>query len=291
MTSDERSLPLAGRSALVTGGSGAIGSGSAAALLRDGCSVTLLARRAAELERTRDRLQPLARGGAQIRLVPGDALESADVQRAIGVASELNGAVNICVSTVGGTVCRPLLLHDEKSVMAELALNVQSAFLAIRHCIPGMAAAGGGSIVLISSEAAVMPPEWFAIYSTAKAAIDALAHASAQELARFRIRVNAVRPGLTRAECSDFIFGSEENARWAASKYPLGRLGEPEDIAAAVRYLAGPESSWVTGQSLSVSGGAELRSPLDFTRVLVPLYGEETVARVLAGEDPAKAQA
>lgn len=286
MTNAAMDLPLSGKSALITGGSGAIGSGSAAALLRDGCSVTLLARRQDALERARARLLPLARGGATIRLVSGDALVGADVQRALGVASGQRGAVDVCVATVGGTTCRPLLLHDGKSVMDELALNVQSAFLAIRQCIPGMAAAGGGSIVLISSEAAVMPPEWFAIYSTAKAAVDALARASAQELARFRIRVNAIRPGLTRAECSDFIFGSEDTRNWATSKYPLGRLGEPEDIGAAVRYLAGPESSWVTGQSLSVSGGAELRSPLDFTRVLAPLYGEATVARVIAGEDP-----
>ncbi len=286
MAPEAGKLPLSGRSALITGGSGAIGSGSAAALLRDGCSVTLLARRPEALERARARLLPLARGGAGIRLVPGDALVRADVQRAVATACELNGAVNVCVSTVGGTVLRPLLLHDEKSLMEELALNVQSAFLAIRQCIPSMTAAGGGSIVLVFSEAAAMPPEWFAIYSTAKAAVDALARASAPELARFRIRVNTVRPGLTRADCSDFIFGSEENARWATAKYPLGRLGEPEDIAAGIRYLAGPESSWVTAQSLSVSGGAELRSPLDFTRMLVPLYGEEKVANVLAGRDP-----
>lgn len=287
MSDVSSNLPLLGKSALITGGSGAIGSASAAALLRDGCSVTLLARRQDALERTRLRLASLAPHGVEIRLVSGDATVRADVERAVAAASELSGAVNVCVATVGGTTCRPLLLHDEKTLMDEMALNVQSAFLVIRHCTPSMVTAGGGSIVLISSEAATMPPEWFAIYSTAKAAVDALARASAQELARFRIRVNTVRPGLTRAECSDFFFESEENIRWATSRYPLARLGEPEDIAAAVRYFAGPWSSWVTGQNLSVSGGSELRSPLDFTGLLAPLYGAENVSRIMAGEIPA----
>ena len=261
ITSTVSTLPLAGMSALVTGGSGSIGAACAAKLLQDGCSVTLLARHRDALKRTRDRLLPMARGGAQIRLVEGDALIRSDVQAAVAATMEINGTVNICVATVGGGSFKPLLMQDEDSVMDKLAYNIKSAFLAIRHCIAPMAANGGGSIVLISSEAARMPADWVSIYSTAKAGVDGLVRASASELSRYKIRVNGVRPGLTRAETTQFAFHSEESIQKAAAKYPLARLGEPEDIAAGVRYLAGPESSWVTAQCISVDGGGELRSP------------------------------
>lgn len=279
-------LPLAGMSALITGGSGGIGAASAEALLRDGASVTLSARRIGPLEEVRDRLQPCVRPGAHLSIIAGDALNAADVKAAIALACGPTGRVDICVPTVGGGSIRPFLLHDEKSFLAEIELNVISAFLVARHATPIMASHGGGSIVCISSDAAKLAFPWLPAYVVGKTALEGMVRTLAEELARFRIRVNAVRPGLTRTEGTAEIYADKATYDRIAAEKPLGRLGEPEDIAAAVRYLAGPESSWVTGQSIAVDGGNELRKAGDMSSLVQKIYGEEVFERLLRGEDP-----
>jgi NAD(P)-dependent dehydrogenase (short-subunit alcohol dehydrogenase family) len=279
-------LPLAGKSALITGGSGGIGSACAAALLRDGASVTLSARRADLLEQTRERLQPLVRDGARLAVIAGNSLDKADVRAALALACEHTGTLDICIPTVGGGDIRPFLMHDETSFLQELELNVISAFLVIRHATPIMARGGGGSVVCISSDSAKLPFPWLTAYSTAKCALEGMVRALAEELSRYRIRVNAVRPGLTRTEATAAIYADPETYRRFAEEKPLGRLGEPEDIAAGVRYLAGPESSWVTGQSFAIEGGNELRKAPDMSPLVEKIYGAEVFARVLRGEDP-----
>lgn len=283
---DSPTLPLAGRAALITGGSGGIGSACAALLLRDGCSVTLMGRRREALEQTRTRLQSEARGGARIELSVGDGLEKNDVKAAIAVAAGITGQLDICVPTVGGGAIRPLLLHDEDTFMQDIALNVKSAFLAIRHSAPVMAKSGGGSIVCISSDAAKLVFPWLPAYTTAKSALEGLVRAAAEELSHFKIRVNAVRPGLTRTDSTLGIFANEETYRRFAEEKPLRRLGEPEDIAQGVRYLAGPESSWVTGQSFAIEGGNELRKAADLSPLVAQIFGQETFDKVLKGIDP-----
>jgi NAD(P)-dependent dehydrogenase (short-subunit alcohol dehydrogenase family) len=281
--------PLAGRSALVTGGSGGIGSACAAALLKDGASVTLMARHADKLEQTRQRLQPLVQDGAELRLHAGDAMDKDDVKAAVALAAGVTGRLEICVATVGGGAIRPFLLHDEQSFMAEIALNVVPTFLVIRHSAALMARQGGGSIVCISSDSAKLAFPWLPAYTTAKSAIEGMVRVLAEELSRYRIRVNAVRPGLTRTEATSGIFANAETYRRFAEEKPLGRLGEPEDIAAGVRYLAGPESSWVTGQSFAIEGGNELRKAADLAPLVAQIFGAETFDKILAGIDPMEA--
>lgn len=279
-------LPLAGKSALITGGSGGIGAACAAALLRDGASVTLSARRIELLEQTRERLQPLVQEGARLSLIAGDALDASRVKEAVALASEHTGTLDICVPTVGGGAIKPFLLHDERSFLQDIELNVIPAFLVIRHATPLMARGGGGSVVCISSESAKLAFPWLSAYVTAKCALEGMVRALAEELSRYRIRVNAVRPGTTRTEATSMIYADAETYRRFAQEKPLGRLGEPEDIAAGVRYLAGPESAWVTGQSFAIDGGNELRRAPDMAPVVEQIYGPEVFAQVLRGEDP-----
>jgi NAD(P)-dependent dehydrogenase (short-subunit alcohol dehydrogenase family) len=286
MTTAHADLPLAGKSAFITGGAGGIGSACAAALLRDGASVTLMGRRRDALEQCRERLSPLLQDGARIEIIAGDGMARADVQAGIALAAGVTGKLDICVPTVGGGAIRPLLLHDEDTFMADIALNVKSAFLALRHCAPVMARSGGGSIVCISSDSAKLVFPWLAAYTTAKCALEGLVRTAAEEFSHFKIRVNAVRPGLTRTDSTLGIFANEETYRSFAEEKPLGRLGEPEDIAAGVRYLAGPESSWVTGQSFAIEGGNELRKAADLTPLVRQIYGEEVFDKVRRGIDP-----
>jgi NAD(P)-dependent dehydrogenase (short-subunit alcohol dehydrogenase family) len=280
------SKPLTGKTAFITGGSGGIGSACAQALLTDGASVTLMARGQEALEATRERLQTYTQEGATIEIISGSGLAKEDVIRGLKVAYDISGSLDICIPTVGGGDIRPLLMHDEKSFMSEIEYNVLSAFLVIRYGAPLMATSGGGSIVCISSDAAKLVFPWLPAYTTSKCGLEGLVRASAEELARFKIRVNAVRPGLTRTEATSDLFNNPEVYKRFAEEKPLGRLGEPEDVSAGVRYLAGPESSWVTGQSIGIEGGNELRKAPDMAEMVKVIYGEEAFQQVLKGKAP-----
>lgn len=279
-------LVLKGKMALVTGGAGGIGSACARALVRDGASVTLMGRRLAALEATRDELAKDLCEDAVIELFAGDALDKDDVQAAIGLARSVAGGLDICIPTVGGGAIKPLLMHDPESFREELELNIMSAFLVVRYASPAMVKSGGGSIVCISSDAAKLVFPALPAYNTAKAGLEGFVRAAAEELSRFQIRVNAVRPGLTRTDATAHIYADKAMYDAFAAEKPLGRLGEPEDVAAGVRYLAGPESSWVTGQSLAIEGGNELRKAPDLGPMVGKIYGEEAYQKVLAGEPP-----
>lgn len=280
-----REKPLQGKHAFITGGSGGIGSAVATALASDGAAVTLMARNSESLNKTRaSLLQQLP--DSKIHCAAGDALDEQEVQAAISEAIECFGSLDICVPTVGGGAIRPLLTHSAKTFMQDIELNILSCFLAVRYCVPHIARAGGGSIVLISSDAAKLAFPWLPAYCTAKSGLEGLTRQMAEELSRYNIRVNAVRPGLTRTECTKTIFDNDEVVQQFAAQKPLGRLGEPADIAAGVRYLAGPESSWVTGQSLAIEGGNELRAAADQGPLVEQIFGKEVWHKVLNGEDP-----
>ena len=277
--------PLAGRTAFITGGSGGIGSACAEALVRDDAAALLMGRRLDALEATRERI--LARHPeATIAVHAGDAMKKDDVTAGLEAAYALRERLDIVIPTVGGGAIKPLLMHDAESFEADIALNITSAFLAVRYAAPLLARSGGGSVVCISSDSAKLVFPWLPAYSTAKAGLEGFVRSAAEELARHGIRVNAVRPGLTRTEATRMLFADAEMHRRFAEEKPLGRLGEPEDVAAGVRYLAGPESSWVTGQSFAIEGGNELRKAPDMGPMVASIYGEEAFQAVLEGRAP-----
>jgi NAD(P)-dependent dehydrogenase (short-subunit alcohol dehydrogenase family) len=117
----------------------------------------------------------------------------------------------------------------------------------------------GGSIVFVSSTSAKIPFEGLGHYSAGKAALEMMIRVAASELGSRGIRVNAVRPGLTEAATTQGYIHLEELTTSFLDRVPLGRLGVSDDIAPGVRYLAGPESSWMTGQSFAIDGGNEVR--------------------------------
>jgi NAD(P)-dependent dehydrogenase (short-subunit alcohol dehydrogenase family) len=202
-------------------------------------------------------------------------------------AESLTGRLGIAVAVVGGGTMKPLLMFDADELAADLKRNVISAFLVIKHATPLMTKGGGGSIVCISSDAAKIPWPFLATYNTTKGGVEGLVRGAALELAHLKIRVNAVRPGLVQTEATKTgLFANEEAMAAFLAEKPLGRTGIPDDIGAAVRYLAGPESSWVTGQSLGVEGGNELtRAPyLEF--LVRKRFGDDAISAALAGQIP-----
>jgi NAD(P)-dependent dehydrogenase (short-subunit alcohol dehydrogenase family) len=279
--SDNR--PLAGKTAFITCGSGAIGRYSAKWILRDGASLLLMARRADALEKTRAELQTEVPGG-RIEIYAGDARNAQDVRSALGQAYAIANRLDIVVPTVGGSVgYRPLLMCTEDHFRKDLEINLVTTFIAVRYGVPMMTP--GGAIVCISSTAAKMPFNGLVGYGTAKGGLENFVQAAAEELGAAGIRINAVRPGLMRASNNDRLMQEPVHGKFV-EQMPLGRTGEPDDIAAAVRYLAGPESSWMTGQSFAVDGGHELRRNPDLTFMMEQMYGKEALDAVHKGKAP-----
>jgi NAD(P)-dependent dehydrogenase (short-subunit alcohol dehydrogenase family) len=150
-----------------------------------------------------------------------------------------------------------------------------------------MAKGGGGSIVCISSDAARIPWPFLTMYNTSKSGVEGLVRGAALELAPLKIRVNAVRPGLVKTDTTkDGLFKNEAVMAQFLEQKPLGRTGVPDDIAAGVRYLAGPDSSWVTGQSFGIEGGAELARAPYLEGLVRKRFGDAAIEDALAGRIP-----
>jgi len=276
---------LAGRHAFITGGSGGIGAATARQFLIDGGSVSLVARRMSALQRVAEALYNELGRDVRIQLLAADALDAVEVSQALQASHAFAERLDICVATVGGGAIKPLLMHDEDSFMDEIELNLQGTFLVLKYATPLMRE-HGGSIVCVSSDAAKLVFPWLPAYTTAKAGLEGLVRSAAEELSPFKIRVNAVRPGLTRTEATQALFDDPDIYQRFAAEKPLGRLGEPSDIAQGIRYLAGPESSWVTGQSFAIEGGNELRKAADMSAMVEQIYGAEAFASVKRGDLP-----
>jgi NAD(P)-dependent dehydrogenase (short-subunit alcohol dehydrogenase family) len=274
---------LAGQAALVTGGGGGIGRASAAWLARDGASVVIMGRTEATLLDARREIHAFAGDDATVEIFVGDALDETEVRHAFQRAVALGDRLAMAVSVVGGGTMKPLLMFEPQDVMDELQRNILSAFLVIRNATPLMADRGG-SIVCISSDAATIPWPFLTLYNTSKAGVEGLVRGAALELAPLGIRVNAVRPGLVKTEATkDGLFANEPVMRRFLAEKPLGRTGVPDDIAAGVRYLAGPESAWVTGQSIGIEGGNELTRAPYLEELVRKRFGDAAIDAALAG--------
>jgi NAD(P)-dependent dehydrogenase (short-subunit alcohol dehydrogenase family) len=274
-------------SALITGGGGGIGGASAAWLARDGAAVTIMGRTAATLSAKRDEILAAAGPDAQVDTFVGDALDPQALSQALTAAEAKTGWLAMAISVVGGGTMKPLLMFEPDEVGEELNRNITSAFLVIKHATPLMARGGGGSIVCISSDAAKIPWPFLTLYNTSKGGVEGLVRGAAIELAPLKIRVNAVRPGLVQTEATKTgLFANERAMEAFLAEKPLGRTGVPDDIGAAVRFFAGPESSWVTGQSLGVEGGNELTRAPHLEFLVRKRFGDAAISAALAGEIP-----
>jgi NAD(P)-dependent dehydrogenase (short-subunit alcohol dehydrogenase family) len=271
-------MTLQGKVALVTGASQSIGLASARALAADGATVVIMGRGVKSLTGARDRLRQEV-PGARIEMFAGDACREEDVKAALDYAHGLQGRLDILVPAVGGGVMEPILMRDVASVRQEFEVNYISVFLMVRYGAPLLP--HGGAIVCISTVAVNQPFFGLGLYGAAKAAVERLVRAAALELGGAGIRINAVRPGMTVEK--ELAESPEGIAAYAAiaKETLLGRVGIPEDIARVVRFLAGPESGWVTGQSFSADGGQDQGKIPD---TLDAVFGKEVMDMIRAGK-------
>ncbi|MHB1445072.1 MAG: glucose 1-dehydrogenase [Acidimicrobiales bacterium] len=243
---------LEGQVAVVTGGSRGIGAACALGLAEAGADLLISARQADSLAEVAARIDSL---GRRVEVVACDLSDLENLPRLVETVSAAFGRLDIVVNNVGGTAPRPFLSTKARHLGHAFQWNVLTAYELTRAAVPLMLEGGGGAVVNISSAAAHLPERGYLAYGTAKAALDALTRFLAADLGP-RIRVNAVAPGAIETEAlAPMLEGPIRDGIIARTH--TRRLGRPEDIAAAVVFLASEAGSFVSGKVLEVDGGTE----------------------------------
>jgi NAD(P)-dependent dehydrogenase (short-subunit alcohol dehydrogenase family) len=243
-----------GRVAIVTGASRGIGFAVAERLIREGARVVVTARKPEALQQAADAL-----GGRAVAIaVAGNASDPAHQQQAIDATLSAFGRLDVLVNNTGiNPLAGPVTQAPPEAVAKTFAVNVAAPLSWTGRAVAaGLGAHPGGAIVNVASLTGQRPSPPIGIYGASKAALIHLTAELALELAP-RVRVNAVAPAVVRTKFAEMLYAGREEQ--VVKGYPLGRLGDPEDVAAAVAFLASDDASWITGQTVTIDGGLTLQ--------------------------------
>ncbi|HEY77012.1 MAG TPA: SDR family oxidoreductase [Thermoflexia bacterium] len=253
-------FPLTGKVAIITGASRGIGRAIALRLAQAGAKVTVSSRKLENVEKVAE----------EVRAAGGEALA---VQAHVGYADQVEAMVERTVETFGRVDIAvnnaatnphfgPILTADEGQWDKILDTNLKSVFRVAKAVAPHMRAQGGGKIINIGSIAGLRPSPAMGIYSVSKAGVIMLTQVLALELAPDNIQVNAIAPGVIKTRFSQILWQTPQLAEPILKGTPLGRFGEPEDVAGLALFLASPASDYVTGAVFVVDGGMNVASAL-----------------------------
>ena len=249
---------LQGQKAIVTGASSGIGMATAERLGREGASVCVNYYSEPERAAAEQVVAAIEQGGSKALAVQADVANEEDVRRMVAQAARELGGLDLLVNNAGIENQVPLLEMPLADWNAVIGTNLTGCFLCLREAGKLMAAAGGGVIVNISSVHEFIPWPGFAHYCASKGGMKLLMETAARELAGSGIRVLNVAPGAIVTPINKFVLDDPEARHAVEDEIPLGRMGKPDEIAAAVAWLASSEASYLTGTTLVVDGGMSL---------------------------------
>jgi 3-oxoacyl-[acyl-carrier protein] reductase len=244
---------LAGKVAVVTGASKGIGAAIARQLAADGASVVV---NYASSKAGADKIvgEITARGGKAVA-VQGDVANKADIQRLFREANSAFGRLDILVNNAGVYDFAPLEQITEEQFHRQFNINVLGLILTTQEAVKQFGSAGG-SVINISSVVGINPLPNAAIYSATKAAVDAVTKSLASELGPKKIRVNSINPGMIETEgVHSAGFLESDFRKDVEAKTPLGRIGQPQDVATVAAFLASSDSGWISGETFITAGG------------------------------------
>jgi 3-oxoacyl-[acyl-carrier protein] reductase len=247
------SKKLAGKVAVVTGASKGIGAGIALELAKAGAAVVV--NYASSKEGAERIVGEITGSGSRAIAVQADLSQPADVKRLFAETKKAYGRLDVLVNNAGIYEAMSLEKITPEHFHKQFNLNVLGLLLATQEAT-ALFGADGGSVINISSVAATLAPPTFSVYSATKAAVVAVTRSLAQELGSRNIRVNSINPGMVETEGvhAAGIAGSDFRKQIEAQT-PLGRIGQPKDIAPAAVFLASEDSSWITGETFYIAGG------------------------------------
>jgi len=250
---------LEGRKAIVTGASSGIGKATAERLGREGANVCVNYYSAKEQGDAHEVVTSIERAGpGRAIAVQADVGSETDVERMVAETVTAFGGVDIMVNNAGIEKQIPLLETSQEDWERILRTNLTGTFLCLREAGKVMAGGGGGVIVNMSSVHEFIPWPGFAPYCASKGGVKLLMETAARELASKGIRVVNIAPGAIVTPINKFVLDDPEAKHAVEEEIPIGRMGEPEEIAAAVAWAASGEASYVTGTTIVIDGGMSL---------------------------------
>lgn len=250
-------MPLKNKVALVTGGGVGIGAAVARLFAREGASVVITGRRKDVLEQV---VAEIERARGRALAVTGSVTDEAHVRSAVAQAVRTFGRLDILVNNAGiGSFGKPLHETDDATWEEQLAVNLTGVFRMTRAALPHMLQAGGGSIINISSIAALVGIPLLPGYGATKGGLNALTRCLAIDYAAQNIRCNAICPGLIETPMAEPLMAEPDRLAAVLAAYPMARTGKPEEVAKLVLYLACDDSAWMTGAIIPLDGGMTAR--------------------------------